>query len=56
MECMCGQFLQAESTEKLKAENYECNDERTDYRNGTRERRQAVLTFESVGIYIIFKA
>ena len=42
MECMRGQFLQAGSTEKLKAGNYECNDARTDYRNGTRERETSV--------------
>ena len=31
-------ILQAESTEQLKAEKYERSDERTDSRNGTRER------------------
>lgn len=38
MECMLNQFIQAESAEKLKAEDYERSSERTDYRNGTRER------------------
>ena len=37
MEYMCGYFLQAESIEKLKAENYERNNERTDFHNGTRD-------------------
>ena len=32
------QFILAESTEQLKAEPYERNDERTDHRNGSRER------------------
>lgn len=39
MECMLNQFLQAESEEKLGAKDYERSEERTDYRNGTRERQ-----------------
>lgn len=38
MECMLNQFLLAESAEKLGAAEYERSDERSDYRNGTRER------------------
>lgn len=33
------QFIQWESTEKLVAEQYESGEERTDHRNGTRERQ-----------------
>lgn len=38
MECLLNQFLQAESAEKLQAGAYERSNERTDYRNGTRQR------------------
>lgn len=38
MEALLNQFLQAESAQKLQAEEYERCSERTDYRNGTRAR------------------
>ncbi len=38
MEALLNQFLQAESAQKLQAEEYERCSERTDYRNGTRTR------------------
>jgi transposase-like protein len=38
MECILNQFIQYESAEKLGAEQYERSGERSDYRNGTRER------------------
>lgn len=38
MEKMLNQILKAESSEQLHAENYQRTDNRTDYRNGTRER------------------
>lgn len=39
MECMLNQFLEAESAAKLQAEAYERSAERTDYRNGSRNRQ-----------------
>ncbi len=39
IQCLLNQFLQAESEEKLKVSAYERNEERTDYRNGYRERQ-----------------